>query len=124
MKHMNPTRMLKMKLWKKKRKKGSRKIEKEGIYGKALFNKYCKTKSKQKIYRLSADIATKIKGDTDEQTLENIRKYSTVYARVIEQILKTDGKCFIYCSIVQGSGIILLSLLLELFGFKKATGKN
>ena len=46
------------------------------------------------------------------------------YGKVIKKILEAKGNCFIYSSIVRGSGGILFSLLLQLFGFSKANGKE
>jgi ribosomal protein S18 acetylase RimI-like enzyme len=107
----------------------------DGSYGKEGFDKYIKLEkqkvisldgNKQQIasYRLSKELRVAIKGETDEETLANIRTSSATYAEVIEQILNTDGNCFVYSSLVQGSGAIVFSLLLELFGFSKANGKE
>lgn len=52
--------------------------------------------------------------------LKNIERFSIKYAKTIENILKNPKKCvFVYNSSVNGSGLILFGLLLELFGFKK-----
>lgn len=66
-----------------------------------------------------------LKGKTNEETLENVRKYSSKFASAIEVILrgvKEGKKTFIYCEYVLGSGSILFSLILELFGFSNAYG--
>lgn len=107
----------------------------DGSYGNEGFNKYIKSskietikKGKKKnvisSYKLSDELINELKGRNDNETLNNIKKYSSIYAQVIEQIIKTSGNCFIYSSIVQGSGAILFSLLLELFGFFKSRGKE
>jgi hypothetical protein len=58
-------------------------------------------------------------------TLENIRKYSTMYASIIENILQNPDKpVWVYDSLVVGSGAIVLANLLDLFNFTKATGKE
>lgn len=58
------------------------------------------------------------------QDVANVYKYGCKLGYVIDSILKNEGKCFVYCEYVNGSGLILLSLLLDHFGFTKATGKE
>ena len=61
----------------------------------------------------------------NEEKLEILQKYSTIYAASIRNILlaRKEGKCvFVYNEFVEGGGLILFGLLLELFGFKRATG--
>ena len=102
----------------------------DGTYGKAGFKKYIIEKKGKKLqstesvsnYSLTQDLLNELEGKTNDEILNNIRKFSSIYASVIEKILSTKGNCFIYSSIVQGSGAILFSLLLELFGFSKAKG--
>ena len=51
------------------------------------------------------------------ETLENLRKYSCIYANIIQTILENKDKLtFVYNSSVSGSGSILLGKLFELFG--------
>lgn len=57
-----------------------------------------------------------------EEILENIKTYSVCYYTVIQKILNTKGNCFVYSISIHGSGAILFSLLLELFGYSKANG--
>jgi len=78
-------------------------------------------------FSLSPALRSEIKGKTDEETLEKLEKFSSKYANTIRNILraKEEGKCvFVYNEFVYGGGIILLGLILELFGFSKATGKE
>lgn len=107
----------------------------DGSYGKEGFNKYIKEVKSKKIikgqeiavvsqYKMSDELVEVLRGDTDKDTLSNIRKHSATYAQVIQQILLTEGNCFVYSSLVQGSGCILFSLLLELFGFGRAKGRE
>lgn len=107
----------------------------DGSYGKEGFTKYIKQIKSKKIvkgkevssviqYRLSDELVELLRGEDDSETLKNIKKYSATYAQVIEQILLTPGNCFVYSSLAQGSGGILFSLLLELFGFSKAKGSE
>lgn len=57
--------------------------------------------------------------------LENLRKFSVKYAEVIESILNaTDQLCFVYSELVSGSGSIVFSLLLRLFGFSQTKGND
>jgi ribosomal protein S18 acetylase RimI-like enzyme len=107
----------------------------DGSYGKEGFKKYVEIRKNKGI---GADTSTiissfkfktnidgsllSLKGESPQETIKNIRKYSTTYATVLQKILDTNGNCFIYCSIVKGGGCILLSLLLELVGLTKAKG--
>ena len=79
-------------------------------------------------YKLSDLLKGKLKGETDKDTLKNIRKYSSKYAACIENILdafRNKKKTFVYNKYVEGSGGILFSLILGLFGFEKGnTGSN
>lgn len=73
-------------------------------------------------YTLSQNLKNQLKGETDEETLKNIEKYSSKYASCIRNILnayKDKKKSFVYNEYVKGSGGILFSFLLELFGFEK-----
>jgi len=101
----------------------------DGSYGKKGFEKYIsyeesKIKNIPGKYKLDKGFKKLLEGKTDEETLKNIEKYSCSYAKVIKNILQTKGNCFIYSSVVQGSGCILFSLLLELFNFSRANGKE
>jgi len=105
----------------------------DGSYGKEGFSKYIKSdKTKSALrtgasvtsFKLSQELREKLIADSHEQILENIRMYSATYADVIKNILETKGNCFIYSSLVKGSAGILFSLLLELFGFGKANGRE
>lgn len=82
-------------------------------------------KKSQDLYRfeLSKDMIKLLKGKNNEETLQNIRKYSIKYATVIERILNAENQsCFVYCEFVTGSGAIVFAQLLNLFGFSSATG--
>ena len=104
----------------------------DGSYGSAGFKKYIvETKNagiakgaETSSYQMSKELEKALVGKDPSDTLQNIAKYSITYAKVIEQIFNTEGNCFVYSSIVQGSGAILFSLLLKLFGFKKASGQE
>lgn len=101
----------------------------DGSYGREGFEKYIiKRKEGGKkgkaIYRMSPKLLEALRGVNVEDTLKKIRRHSVSYAKVIDEILHTPGNCFIYSNIVQGSGAILFSLLLELFNFSRAFGKE
>lgn len=103
----------------------------DGSYGSKGFNKYIVGKTiktikgkDKKVYDLTDDFKKLLQGNNDEETLKNIRKYSSKYASVISDILNTKGNCFIYSVLAKGSGAILFSLLLNLFGYKKASGNE
>lgn len=64
---------------------------------------------------------------TIEEKLEKVYQCSSKYAKTIQNILKAKeaGKnVFVYCGFVNGSGLIVFSILLSLFGYSKATGKE
>lgn len=109
-----------------------------GLYGQEGFKTYIDISRKSKkisqdfvtgkeiviySYNLKNDLKKVLKGATDEQTLNNIAKYSSKYAKTLREILNANGKCvFVYCEFVTGSGSILFSKLLELLGYSKASG--
>lgn len=103
----------------------------DGSYGREGFKKYIIEKktslddgSVVSSFVMKEELKKELQGDTNEEILEKIKKYSSTYYRVIQEILKTKGNCFVYSSLAQGSGGILFSLLLNLFGFKKANGSE
>ena len=64
-----------------------------------------------------------LKGSNNEETLRNLKKYSSTYGSIVESILKNPTKLtFVYNTFVEGSGSILLGKILELFGFRQARG--
>jgi superfamily II DNA or RNA helicase len=83
-------------------------------------------------YSLSPDLIKEIFGkpfgqNKYDEALEKLHKYSSKYAASIKTILeaKEQGKSvFVYNEFVSGSGLILFGLILELFGFSKASGKE
>lgn len=101
----------------------------DGSYGNKGFKKYIDEKikktlsKKSKTYALKSDFKNLLTGGNYDEILQNIREYSAKYADAIDCILKNPQKnCWLYSNLVTGSGLIVLSLLLELFGFTKATG--
>ena len=112
----------------------------DGLYGPEGFKNHIITKVQKKTtnpqnpdkkitinsYSLSNQIKTYLKGSNNEETIKNIKKYSSKYAKILSDILnKGQNKCiFIYCEFVQGSGSILFSKLLELLGYSQAVGNE
>jgi len=119
----------------------------DGSYGSEGFNKYIRSTKRKKTfdiqvnkgksrkvfktkYALDPSLIQVLRGSTIEETLNNIGRYSSKYEAVLRQIVnrsyeqKRGECCFVYSSIVHGSGAILFSLLLELIGYSKATGRE
>ena len=98
----------------------------DGSSGEKGYKKYLpstkKDVTKKVVRRLLPEFAKTIKG-TDTEKIEIVKKYSSKYAATIRNIIDSKGQCmFIYCEFVQGSGIILLTELLKLFGYSQAKG--
>jgi superfamily II DNA or RNA helicase len=76
-------------------------------------------------YSMEKSLLDSLVGKDNNETLNKIAKYSSKYAVVIKNILKSseDNKSgFVYCEFVTGSGAILFSKILSLFGFTEASG--
>jgi superfamily II DNA or RNA helicase len=106
-----------------------------GSHGNKGYQTYIKTKvtksfgktDKKYNFYLSKELKNELltDGNDYDKIINRIKKYSSKYAKSIENILraKKEGKnVFIYNEFVKGSGLILFSCLLELFGFTKANG--
>jgi superfamily II DNA or RNA helicase len=107
----------------------------DGSYGKDGFEKYLKKiniqktnkKQQKSVYVLTNELIKELQGNTTEIKLEKLEKFSSKYSKTIRNILKAyeDGKsCFIYIEYVKGSGAILFSKILELFGYKQTYGQE
>ena len=114
----------------------------DSTYGSAGFNKYISRikdstsalsnkKQKKSVYKYSFNTEYKlneyIKADTKDQMIDKLSQFSSKYASSIRNILQaiTENKSvFVYNEFVTGSGLILFSLILELFGFTKASGNE
>jgi hypothetical protein len=69
--------------------------------------------------QIHAELASKI------DTIEGLAKHSSKYAYVIQDILQHPKQLvYVYCSAVKGSGIYMLSKILELYGFTQAKGNE
>ena len=108
----------------------------DGSYGKKGFDKYMTRKIKKTIitkdgkkktlykYVMNNDLTKQIKGKDDKETLEKLRKFSSKYSDTIKNILEcydSGKKSFIYLKYVKGSGSILFSNILKLFGFSEGS---
>lgn len=61
------------------------------------------------------------------QPLDMLRTYSSKYAFVIEQLMRPDEQnqlTFVYCSLVDGSGLALFAKILEVYGFSRCRGEE
>lgn len=109
----------------------------DGSWGKDGFKKYILDEKKKDLlrdkvihtYKLGKEFADLFRGknyenDEDrEEMLSIISLYSVKYATIIRSILKnSDKNAFVYIDLVTGSGCIVFSLLLRLFGFSAAKG--
>ena len=113
----------------------------DGTFGQEGFNNFIKTTkitkhlldetskkpTKTMTFSFKKELYDLLKGETVEETIQNVEKYSSKYASTLRNALtaQREGKCmFIYNEFVYGGGLILLGLLLELVGFAKASGKE
>lgn len=75
-------------------------------------------KEQKQTYHLKKELVTAIDGN-----LDNLYKYSCKYAHTIKTLLENPkSKSFVYCEFVNGGGCILFSKILQLFGYKEASG--
>lgn len=108
----------------------------DGTFGNTGFNKYLLNKSsksvsgeKSKSFGISREFEKELNltefGNTNENKLQKLEKFSKKFAFVIGEILKEQKKCFIYCQHVTQSGLILFSELLQkFFNFSQTSGKE
>ena len=110
----------------------------DGTWGVDGFTKYMKKipiqqfntgvdgkKTQVHSYSMEKPLLDSLIGKDSNETLNKIAKYSSKYAATIKNILKAreDNKSgFVYCEFVTGSGAILFSKILSLFGFTAASG--
>ena len=114
----------------------------DSSYGESGFKKFLNKKDDKKLrsinqetgkkqnvyhYSMNDELRKLLNADSYEEKLEKLEKYSSKYAASIRTIFKAreEGKSvFIYNEYVKGSGLILFGLILNLFGFVKADGKE
>lgn len=96
-----------------------------GTYGTEGFNQYIIRSEQYRNIRLTTELKNALQGTTDRQRLEKLKEYSSKFASVIKIITDTwPSKSIVYCEFVNGSGCILFSKILELFGFQKSEGRE
>lgn len=92
----------------------------DGTYGSDGFKKHIERRTPQNRYTYS--IPKEWKTAEYFGSIENLRKYSCKYASAIEIILNNPQRVFyIYSELVNNSGLILFSLILELYSFRQAS---
>jgi hypothetical protein len=112
----------------------------DGSYGEEGFNKYIVKrqarrfvigddgkKKKTYTYSMTPELRKALHDPDPEEMLNKLSRFSSKYAASVRNILQAqkDGKSvFLYNEYVQGSGLILFGTILELFGFRKASGKE
>jgi superfamily II DNA or RNA helicase len=96
-----------------------------GKYGKEGFITLKKHKTR---YLLSNEIINYLNEGVDgniQKKLENLKRLSSKYHKTINQLLFSENRsAFVYCNLVEGSGAIIFSLLLQEFGFSQANGNE
>jgi len=103
-------------------------------YGEKGFNKYIEQTIKKSgnkkpkiVYKLSKEFKELLLGKNNIETLINISEYGVKYGEAIRGIInayENDQCVFVFNNLVKGSGAILFSLLLELFGYTRSSGKE
>lgn len=101
----------------------------DGSWGKAGFDKYV-VKHRGGHFSLTSSFKTYLHSkvgnkDPYTSTINQIKKLSSSYGSVLELVrngLANGQKSFIYCDMVHGSGLIVLSLLMEELGFTRNRG--
>jgi len=101
----------------------------DGSYGSEGFKRYIDEtadfKTDTLVYRLKPAFKNLFSKKTTEEKLDVLRNYSVKYYKVVKSLLDEPSKLhFVYCEFVEGSGAILLSKLLEVFGFNSSTDRD
>lgn len=108
----------------------------DGSYGEQGFKKYLVTKNKNKLsFNLNKELKDALKLNCSNAypptqkdidiMLDNLQKYSSKYTSCIRNLLrssKDEKLAFVYCEYIYGSGLILFTQILNLFGFSSANG--
>ena len=105
----------------------------DGSYGNPGFKKYIEEKVVSKKlkgkeikvseFSLKKDLIEQLRGNTVEEKLEKLKRFSSKYHKCITELLNSENQSsFVYCEFVEGSGLILFSKILEIFGFSSAKG--
>src|SRR5690606_25200760 len=99
----------------------------DGSYGSSGFNKYIlKIENKNKYGEFKNKYI--IKDEDFKNQCKNIKtlgNYSSKYSFIIKHILENPKQLtFVFSEFVEGSGIVLFSKILELYGFSRSIGKD
>jgi hypothetical protein len=128
-------------------RQASRFVFPNGTYGAEGFNTYIIERSGRggKIFKMNSDLRREIEkmpssyrdgtmrlGEgsdniKEKNYIENIKKFSAEYAYILESIVEAtrNGELsIVYNDSVRGSGLIVLTLLLELFGYTRNNGSK
>jgi superfamily II DNA or RNA helicase len=104
----------------------------DGTYGSEGYKNYI-TEEKRLVEKdkftysfvLSREFKQPFENKTIDEKLDILRTYSTKYAEIIRLLLESrEQNTFIYIDLVEGSGSVVFSKLLELFGYSKANGNE
>ena len=98
--------------------------EKYGVVG---FKKYISRNTRSPImYKMNPTLIIALRGGNQADSLERLKKYSMKYYTTVKYILDAKEKgenTFVYCEFIEGSGLILLALILtSIFNFVIAKG--
>ena len=103
----------------------------DGTWGSEGYKTYVKEeksriyKDAPLVYKFTEAMTSLFRDKSTEEKLDIIRGMSCKYATVIENLLNNrDKNTFVYCGLVYGSGAIVLSILLSMFGYTQCTGKE
>lgn len=85
----------------------------DGTYGSASNKTYYNDKGK-----VNSSLIDNLRGSTQEETLQNIQKYSAKYASACRSILsKPKEKAFVYTELVTASGALVFAACLRALGY-------
>lgn len=106
----------------------------DGSWGPQGFKKYVTSKKrkdplallKNKVihsYSLNPELQNIFANQSPEEMITTLSQFSCKYAQIISRIISSKDKShFVYVDLVEGSGAIIFTLMLKLFGFRPAKG--
>lgn len=91
----------------------------DGTYGPEAFAKIIKVKQENKIkYTFSTEVVQQL-------TKDNLHLYSCKYSKMLSIIESNKNMlAFVFCEEVKGTGLIMMSCIFELFGYKLYNGES
>lgn len=106
----------------------------DGTYGSRGFKKYMIKNSMndelKKILTKGVSISYTSRNVSDDDKniiLKNLEKYSCKYSACIKNLInetQLKSKSFVYCDVVNGSGLVLFASILSLFGYSRGNGRE